>query len=57
MSKKKEEEEENQTFAHYKKFMGQGPAYFGDVDEANGSLLESERDAEEAGKFKCIPIS
>ncbi|KAF8589654.1 Isy1-domain-containing protein [Ramaria rubella] len=48
MSKKKEEDEENQTFAHYKKFIGQGPAYFGDVDETDGSLLASEREAEEA---------
>ncbi|KAF8513861.1 Isy1-domain-containing protein [Gautieria morchelliformis] len=48
MSKKKEEDEENQTLAHYKKFIGQGPAYFGDVDEVDGSLLESEREAEEA---------
>jgi pre-mRNA-splicing factor ISY1 len=49
MSKKKEEDEENQTLAHYKKFIGQGPAYFGDVDEVDRSLLESEREAEEAG--------
>lgn len=51
MSKKKEEDEENQILAHYKKFIGQGPVYFGDVDEADGSLLEWERDAEEAGMF------
>ena len=57
MSKKKEEDEENQTFAHYKKFIGQGPAYFGDVDEADGNLLESEREAEEAGKFYAYPLT
>lgn len=46
-SKKKEEEEENQALAFYKKFMNQGPAYFGDLDEADGKLLEYERQAEE----------
>ncbi|KAG2118304.1 Isy1-like splicing factor [Suillus clintonianus] len=47
-SKKQEEEEENQALAFYKKFMNQGPAYFGDLDEADGKLLEYERQAEEA---------
>ncbi|KAH7883122.1 Isy1-like splicing factor [Phlebopus sp. FC_14] len=49
-SRKKEEEEENQALAYYKKFMHQGPAYFGDLDEteANAVLLEYEREAEEA---------
>ncbi|OJA20923.1 hypothetical protein AZE42_00910 [Rhizopogon vesiculosus] len=46
-SKKKEEEEENQALAFYKKFMNQGPVYFGDLDEADGKLLEYERQAEE----------
>jgi pre-mRNA-splicing factor ISY1 len=46
-SKKQEEEEENQALAFYKKFMNQGPAYFGDLDEADGKLLEYERQAEE----------
>ncbi|TRM63937.1 Isy1-like splicing factor [Schizophyllum amplum] len=46
-SKKNEEEEENQALAFYKKFMGQGPAYYGDVDEADEALLEYERNAEE----------
>ncbi|KAG2129315.1 Isy1-like splicing factor, partial [Suillus cothurnatus] len=46
-SKKQEEEEENQALAFYKKFMHQGPAYFGDLDEADGKLLEYERQAEE----------
>ncbi|KAG9310108.1 Isy1-like splicing factor [Chiua virens] len=49
-SRKKEEEEENQALAYYKKFMHQGPAYFGDLDEAqSGSeLLEYEQEAEES---------
>ncbi|GJE86377.1 Isy1 domain-containing protein [Phanerochaete sordida] len=46
-SKKKEEDEENQAQAYYKKFTNQGPAYFGDLDEADGSLLEFEQRAEE----------
>ncbi|KAI0795721.1 pre-mRNA-splicing factor ISY1 [Abortiporus biennis] len=46
-SKKKEEDEENQVHAYYKKFMNQGPAYFGDLDEQDGSLLDYERHAEE----------
>ncbi|KAJ8595306.1 Isy1-domain-containing protein [Rhizopogon salebrosus TDB-379] len=46
-SKKKEEEEENQALAFYKKFMNQGPGYFGDLDEADGKLLEYEHQAEE----------
>ena len=49
-SRKKEEEEENQVLAHYKKFMNQGPAYYGDLDEADGKLLAYEREAEEEGK-------
>ncbi|KAF9462243.1 pre-mRNA-splicing factor ISY1 [Collybia nuda] len=46
-SRKNEEEEENQALAFYKKFMNQGPAYFGDLDENDGKLLEYERKAEE----------
>lgn len=46
-SKKKEEDEENQAQAYYKKFTNQGPAYFGDLDEADGTLLEYEQHAEE----------
>lgn len=53
-SRKKEEEEENQALAYYKKFMNQGPAYFGDLDEADGKLLEYERDVEENGKFAIV---
>ncbi|GJJ16115.1 hypothetical protein Clacol_010394 [Clathrus columnatus] len=42
-SKKKEEEEENAVYAHYKKFAGQGPYYFGDLDETQmPELLEEE---------------
>ncbi|OCH90474.1 pre-mRNA-splicing factor ISY1 [Obba rivulosa] len=46
-SKQKEEDEENQAKNYYKKFMNQGPAYFGDLDEAEGKLLEFEAHAEE----------
>lgn len=54
-SRKKEEEEENQALAHYKRFMNQGPAYYGDLDEADGKLLTYEREAEEDGEsFSCI---
>ncbi|KAK0224233.1 Isy1-like splicing factor [Armillaria fumosa] len=45
-SRKNEEEEENQTLAFYKKFLGQGPAYYGDTDEVDGKLLEFEQQAE-----------
>ncbi|KAF8551846.1 pre-mRNA-splicing factor ISY1 [Imleria badia] len=49
-SRKKEEEEENQALAYYKKFMHQGPAYFGDLDETQlgNELIEYEEEAEEA---------
>ncbi|GLB39547.1 putative pre-mrna-splicing factor isy1 [Lyophyllum shimeji] len=46
-SRKKEEEEENQALAYYKKFMNQGPSYYGDVDEQDGSLLQYEGEAEQ----------
>jgi len=46
-SKKTEEDEENQAQSYYKKFTNQGPAYFGDMDENDGSLLEYEKEAEE----------
>ncbi|EGO01332.1 hypothetical protein SERLA73DRAFT_179494 [Serpula lacrymans var. lacrymans S7.3] len=46
-SRKKEEDEENQALAFYKKFMNHGPAYFGDLDEGDGKLLAFEREAEE----------
>jgi Isy1-like splicing family len=49
-SRKKEEEEENQALAFYKKFMNQGPAYFGDLDDNDDKLLEFEREAEQEGK-------
>ncbi|KAI0772910.1 Isy1-domain-containing protein [Trametes elegans] len=47
MSKKTEEDEENKVHSYYKKFTNQGPGYFGDLDEADGSLLEYETKAEE----------
>ncbi|THH29821.1 hypothetical protein EUX98_g4372 [Antrodiella citrinella] len=46
-SRKKDEDEENVAHTFYKKFMNQGPAYFGDLDEQDGTLLEYERQAEE----------
>ncbi|KAL1736698.1 Isy1-like splicing factor [Schizophyllum commune] len=46
-SKKHEEEEENQAYAFYKKFLNQGPAYYGDLDETDENLLQFERNAEE----------
>jgi len=46
-SRKNEEEEENQALAFYKKFMNQGPAYYGDLDENDGTLLEFEQEAEQ----------
>ncbi|KZP10631.1 Isy1-domain-containing protein, partial [Athelia psychrophila] len=45
--RKKEEEEENQALAYYMKFMNQGPSYFGDLDKADGRVLELERQAED----------
>ena len=48
-SKKKEEDEENQAQAYYRKFTNQVPAYYGDLDETDGKLLEFERRAEEEG--------
>lgn len=49
VSKKTEEDEENKVQNYYKKFMSQGPAYFGDLDETDGKLLEFEMHAEEEG--------
>ncbi|KAI9459308.1 pre-mRNA-splicing factor ISY1 [Russula earlei] len=46
-SRKKEEDEENATHNFYKKFANQGPAYFGDLDEADGELLKYEEAAEQ----------
>lgn len=48
-SRKKEEDEDVATTAFYKRFTGQGPSYFGDLDEADGELLAFERKAEEEG--------
>jgi pre-mRNA-splicing factor ISY1 len=46
--KSKEPDEETLTQQYYKKFQNQGPAYFGDFDEADGTLLEFEKTVEEA---------
>lgn len=48
-SKKTEEDEENRALSYYKKFTNQGPSYFGDLDEADGKLLEFEMRAEDEG--------
>jgi pre-mRNA-splicing factor ISY1 len=48
-SRKKDEDEETATQAFYKRFKDQGPAYFGDADENDGSLLSYEQDAEQRG--------
>ncbi|KAL0063647.1 NineTeen Complex (NTC) component [Marasmius tenuissimus] len=45
-SRKKDEDEDNAALAYYKKFMNQGPAYYGDLDEAEDDLLKYERSAE-----------
>ena len=55
MSKNKEEDAENQAQAFYKKFTNQGPAYFGDLDEADGKLVEFELQAEDEGAFSLLP--
>ncbi|KAJ7082603.1 Isy1-like splicing factor [Mycena crocata] len=55
-SRKKDEEEENQALAYYKKFMDQGPAYYGDFDE-NDALKEYEGAAEdEDWEEACINL-
>ncbi|KAJ6566287.1 Isy1-like splicing factor [Mycena capillaripes] len=45
--RKKEEEEENLAAAYYKKFQDQTPAYYGDFDEADGTLLAFEKEAQD----------
>ena len=50
--RKEEEEEENQTFAYYKKFLNQGPVYYGDLDDNDQNLLHHERQAEAEGVFR-----
>jgi pre-mRNA-splicing factor ISY1 len=49
--RKKEEEEENIAQNYYKKFTGQGPAYYGDLDEHDGKLLEFEQQTEDDGRI------
>lgn len=56
-SKKKDEEEENLAANYYKKFLNHGPAYYGDLDEADGKLLEYEMEAEERGTLSLHPLS
>ena len=47
--RQKEQDEENQAQAFYKKFTEQGPAYFGDLDEKDEKLLAYEREVEQKG--------
>ena len=56
-SRKNEDEEENRTYAFYKKFLSQGPSYFGDLDEQDTAegLLEFEKGAEEEGNAHFHP--
>ena len=53
-SRKKDEEEESQALSYYKKFTNQGPAYFGDLDESDETLLEYEREAEDEGMSESL---
>lgn len=50
-SKAKEDDEDKATQEFYKKFSNNGPAYYGDLDEADGELLEFEKEAEEEGEY------
>ena len=54
-SKKQEQDEENQVQNYYKKFSNQGPSYFGDMDESDGSVLKFEQEAEHDGTYLRIP--
>lgn len=38
----------------YKRYRNQGPVYYGDADEADASLLEDDRAAEEKGLFLTL---
>lgn len=48
-SKKKDEDEDQATAEFYRKFTKNGPAYYGDEDEADGELLQFEKEAELEG--------
>jgi pre-mRNA-splicing factor ISY1 len=54
--RKKEEEEENQVFAFYKKYLNQGPVYYGDLDDNDQNLLHYERQAEVEGTFTIFQM-
>ncbi|KAG8956819.1 NineTeen Complex (NTC) component [Tulasnella sp. 424] len=45
--KSTEVSEEDQSFTFYKKFLNQGPDYYGDLDENDEALLQREKEAEE----------
>ncbi|KAG8747568.1 NineTeen Complex (NTC) component [Ceratobasidium sp. 414] len=42
------EDEESKVYVYYKKYLDQGPAYFGDFDEDDEELLRYEKETEEA---------
>ncbi|KAJ7766176.1 Isy1-like splicing factor [Mycena metata] len=46
-SRKKSEDEDNAALVFYKKFLGQGPAYHGNLNDMDGALLRFERHAED----------
>lgn len=48
------EDEETKVYSQYKKFLDQGPAYFGDLDEDDEELLRYEMETEEAGKSLLV---
>jgi hypothetical protein len=49
-----EETEESARTTSFKKFQKQGPAYFGDVDEQDTSLIDAENEEEEAGESLAL---
>jgi pre-mRNA-splicing factor ISY1 len=51
------EDEENRVLAHYKKFLDQGPTYFGDNDEDDEELLQYEIESEKAGRLCLLACS
>ncbi|KAJ7741759.1 Isy1-like splicing factor [Mycena maculata] len=56
-SRKKDEDEDNRALTYYKKFMAQSPPYYGDLDDNDTILLQSEGDAEnEAWADACAHL-
>lgn len=42
-------DEESERAEIYKRYRNQGPAYYGDMDEADGAVLKDDRASEEKG--------